>query len=342
MHLLLTNYLIKRKSLEVFYVTISKTHPMNGTRLIPILLCLVYMVQGQQLSLFTQYRENASILNPAAPEGDFFAFGQNATFGASFRTQWVNIANSPRTAVLRGSFINDNSGFSLLAGGHIINDQTGPTGFTGIYGRIGGIISADPEVSGLSVGLSAGIVQYRIQGSSINFRQAGDGIGEQDYGQFFPDVGVGALFYTSVGRFNDNYFYAGVSVPQALGLDLTFTTDSGDFNTQRVQHFYAMTGFYIFFDNGGFLEPSSWIKYANNVPVNVDFNLRYQTSSSIWVGAGGSTSQTVHLETGVLLGDIHSFENLLKIGYGFDWAFNSFGPFGGTTHEINITYSIDR
>ena len=315
---------------------------MNGIRIIPIFLCFVYFLQGQQLSLFTQYRENMSILNPAAPESDFFAFGQNVTFGASYRSQWVDLANSPRTAVLRGTYLNRNSGFSLLAGGQLINDQTGPTGFTGIYGRVGGIISADPEISGLSIGLSGGFVQYRVKGSEINFRQSGDVVGEEDDSQFFPDIGFGAMFYTSIGRFGEDYFYAGVSVPQVLGLDLAFQNDQGEFNVQRVQHFYAMAGIYKFFDNGSFLEPSVWIKYTNNVPVNVDLNLRYQLPTSLWVGVGGSPSGTAHLEAGVILGDVQVIDNAIKIGYGFDYAFNSFGPSAGSTHEINITYSLDR
>lgn len=315
---------------------------MNGIRLIPIMLCIVHFLQGQQLSLFTQYRENISVLNPAAPDSDFFGFGQNVSFGASYRSQWVGIDNSPQTAILRGSYLNRNSGFSLLAGGHLISDRTGPTGFTGVYGRLGGIISADPDASGLALGLTGGIVQYSVRGTEINFRQSGDIVGDQDNAQFFPDVGFGALFYTTVGRFTDNYIYAGVSVPQVIGLDLTFQTDEGEFNTQRVQHFYAMMGYYKFFDNGSFLEPSVWVKYTQNVPVNVDFNLRYQLPTSIWVGVGASTSQSAHLEAGVILGDIQSFENLVKIGYGFDYSFSSFGPYGGGTHEINITYSLDR
>ncbi len=318
---------------------------MTSIRIIPvlmILLCLSFNSWSQQLSLFTQYRENISILNPAAPDSDFFAYGRNVSFGASYRSQWVGLTNGPTTATLRGTYLQRNSGFSLLAGGQLINDQTGPTGFTGIYGRIGGVISGDPEYSGLSIGLSGGVVQHRINGTELNFRQSGDAIGEMDQSQFFPDVGFGAFFYTAVGRFSENYVYAGISVPQVIGLDLTYTTDNDDYSLQRVRHFYGMVGLYKFFDNGSFLEPSLWVKYVNNAPVNVDLNLRYQLPTSLWVGTGVSSSKTVHLETGVFLGDIQSIENALKIGYGFDYSFSSFGPTGGSTHELNITFSLDR
>ena len=47
----------------------------------------------------------------------------------------------------------------MVVGGYLINDQTGPTGFTGAYGRFAGIISDDPYFGGLSFGISLGVVQ---------------------------------------------------------------------------------------------------------------------------------------------------------------------------------------
>ena len=313
-------------------------------RTLPVLLVLCYAsLNAQQLSLFTQYRENITILNPAAIESDFFAYDQNVTLGATYRAQWVDIANAPRTATIRGSYFNRNgSGATLQAGGFLVNDQTGPTGFTGFYGRIGGIISGDPEYSGLSLGLSAGIVQYRVDGDQIDFKDQGDLVGMENNAQFFPDVGLGVFFYTATGRFGNDYLYGGISVPQVIGLDLTFQNDNGEFTTQRVQHFYGVLGYYKFFDNDSFLEPSIWVKYTNNVPVNVDFNLRYQMPTNLWIGGGIASSNSVHLEAGVLLGDTYSYDSAIKIGYGFDYSFSTFGPFVGTVHEINLTFSFDR
>jgi len=297
-------------------------------------------VFAQQLSLFTQYRENATLINPAAIEGDYFAYGQNMTFGVSYRAQWVGLANGPRTQTLRGSYLNtDYSGVTLMAGGHLINDQTGPTGFTGVYGRIGGVVSGDPEYSGLSIALSAGLVQYRVDASKIRLRDPNDVIGEQDQSQLFPDVGLGVYYYQMVG--DGDFFYTGVSVPQVIGLDLTFQDENGEFYTKRVQHFYGLLGFYKFFDNDSFLEPSVWVKYAPNAPINADINLRYQMPSSFWIGTGGSTGGNFHMDAGVIIGQ-NTFDNTIRIGYGFDYSFSSFGPTAGSTHEINLTFSFEK
>jgi len=297
-------------------------------------------VFAQQLSLFTQYRENATLINPAAIEGDYFAYGQNMTFGVSYRAQWVGLANGPRTQTLRGSYLNtDYSGVTLLAGGHLINDQTGPTGFTGVYGRIGGVVSGDPEYSGLSIALNAGLVQYRVDASKIRLRDPGDVIGEQDQAQLFPDVGFGVYYYQMVG--DGDFFYTGVSVPQVIGLELAFQDDNGEFYTKRVQHLYGLLGFYKFFDDDSFLEPSVWVKYAPNAPINADINLRYQMPSSFWIGTGVSTGGNFHMDAGIILGQ-NTFDNTIRIGYGFDYSFSSFGPTAGSTHEINLTLSFEK
>lgn len=312
----------------------------------PIYLAAMLLVafslglQAQQLTLFTQYRDNASILNPAAVESDFLAFGQNISFGASYRAQWVGLQNGPRTQTLRGSYLHTGgSGVSFMTGGFVMNDQTGPTGYTGLYGRIAGVVSSDPEERGFVVGLSAGLVNFRIDASEIRLREEGDILGSSDQSDLFPDLGAGIYYYSMVGK-NDDFFYAGVSVPQVFGLDLTFQDDNDEYSTTRVQHYYAMLGFMKFLNSRetSFLEPSVWIKYTEGAPVNADFNLRYYLPVNFWVGAGASTAGNAHVEAGVNLSQ--DYDRTFRLGYGFDYSFSSFGPTAGSTHELNLTYSL--
>jgi type IX secretion system PorP/SprF family membrane protein len=306
-----------------------------------ILLGCVSVATAQQLSLFTQYRENATLINPAAMETDFLSYGYNLSFGASYRKQWAGISGSPETQSVRASYVNKNSsGVSLLAGGYVLNDQTGPTGFTGVYGRIGAVIGGDPEYSGLSLAITGGYVSYAVRASEIRLRDEGDIIGMVDQTQSHPDVGFG-IYYYAMDR-ADNMFYAGVSVPQILGFDLTYQDGAGEYSVQRVQHVYAMTGYHFLFDNDGILELSAWGKYVENAPFNADFNLRYQTPSAFYLGAGMSTAGNAHLEAGLVLGDNVGLDNIVRIGYGLDYSFSSFGPSVGNTHELQVSFSLDR
>jgi type IX secretion system PorP/SprF family membrane protein len=320
---------------------------MNRLQLIlPVLFIGVsHYLFSQQLSLFTQYREHLTILNPASVGAMYFSNEHNLMFGASYRAQWAGFENAPTTATIHADLFNPNGGtVSLIAGGYIMNDQTGPTGFTGIYGRVGALISGDPYYGGFSAGISLGAVQYRVNTSDLRLVQENDILANDDQRKLYPDVGFGLFGYKMLdgGAFNNDYIYGGISVPQVMGLDLTFKNESGDFYTRRTQHLYAMLGMYKFFRNDSYLEPSVWFKYTQNAPVNVDFNLRYQMPQNFWIGIGGASSKTLHIETGVVVGENLGFDNSLKIGYSYDYSFSSFGPFTGGSHEINISYSLER
>lgn len=296
---------------------------------------------AQQLSLFSQYRENATLINPAAMETDFLSFGYNMTVGASYRKQWAGFSGSPETQSVRFSYLNrNNSGTSLTFGGHILNDQTGPTGYTGAYARLGAVIGGNPEYGGLSIAITGGYVGYRVDASEINLREQGDVLGGVNQSQSHPDVGLG-IFYYGLDR-NDNMFYAGLSIPQVLGFDLTFQDENGEFSIQRLRHYYAMTGYYIFFGNDALLELSAWGKYVEGAPFNADFNIRYQTPAAFYIGGGVSTAGNAHIEAGVTLGDNAGLDNIIRIGYGHDYSFSSFGPSAGGTHELQVSFSLDR
>jgi type IX secretion system PorP/SprF family membrane protein len=313
----------------------------NGV-IIALLTCFfVTKMQAQQMPLFTQYREMHGILNPAAVPYGFLTNQNKTSIGVLNRRQWLNMPNPPTTQILRGEhFAADRTGVALLAGGYLINDQTGPTGFTGLYGRIAGVITNDADVGGVSFGLSLGGVQYRLKTTELKLRDDGDIRAMDDRTTVYPDLSIGAFWYQKFPDLSDDYVYAGVSVPQMMGLDLNVTDVDKTLHYQRVRHYYASAGWYHFFDEGSFLEPSVWVKYVKNVPLNVDFNLRYQAANTFWVGAGSSLTGNIHAELGFILGKNIGFDSNFRVGYGFDYSSQTYGSFVGTTHEVNLSYSF--
>lgn len=309
-----------------------------------LLIFSVVDLWGQQLPLFTQYREYHSFINPATIHHDYYTYEYNLSVGVSYRTQWVNVPGTPQTGFIRGEFIaNTRSSVGLVLGAYAIYDRTDPTGFTGFYLRGAGIVTDDPFYGGLSIGLTVGAVQYRVKTASLTARDAGDIIATDNQTVIYPDAGVGIFFYNRIdgGLFDEDTYYVGVSVPQSIGLDIRFQGDNGEFGQKRVQHFYGLLGFYKYLNEDTFLEPSVWVKYAPNAPVHADFNLRFQLSNFMWIGAGYATTSTFHLDVGFLVGENIGLDNQLKIGYGYDWNFNTYGPRFGPSHEINISYAID-
>jgi type IX secretion system PorP/SprF family membrane protein len=300
--------------------------------------------QAQQMPLFTQYREMQGIINPAAINYGFFTDHHKGSVGMSIRRQWLDISGPPTTQILRGEyFAADHTGVTILAGGYLMNDQTGPTGFTGLYGRIAGVITSDAEYGGLSFGLSAGGVQYRIKTSELKLHDPDDIRTAQDRTQLYPDLSIGAYWYQRLdGLADDDYVYVGASIPQIMGLDLSIPTGIGtnEVRLQRVRHYYAQAGWYHFLDEGTFVEPSLWLRYVPNTPLSIDLNVRYQAANRFWVGAGGSIQGMIHAEAGFIFGKNMGYDSNVKVGYGFDYSTKSFGPYVGTTHEFNLSFAF--
>ncbi len=303
-----------------------------------IFLYISLPVFAQQTPLFTQYRENYSIINPAMLSSDYLLREQNLDFGVSLRTQWTNLDNHPVTQTVKGNFLFENRGVSILSGGYLINDKTGPTSFSGVYGKIGGLLSDDPYWGGISMGLTIGVQQLRVDASEFVTRQEGDILATQDQTKIAPDVGFGFYYYKRFdkGWFSDDLVYAGISVPQVLGVNISFQEGDQDFNIRRQQHVNLIAGYYKMLDNNKFIEPSVWLRYVANAPLSLDVNFRYHVNQSIFFGMGGSIGRTFHFETGFVIGQ------QLRIGYGFDFPFNTIGPVGRSTHEINLSFALER
>ena len=315
---------------------------MNRFLLAVLWLCLSHCAYAQQIPLFTQYREAQGVLNPASINYDFFTDRHKTSFGMTFRRQWTDITNAPTTQILRGEhFAADRNGVGLLYGGYLMNDQTGPTGYTGLYGRFATVFSNDLDYSGLSIGLSAGGVQYRLKASELKLHDPNDIRALTDRAQLYPDIGMGVFFYKRMeGVFDEDYFYAGASVPQLMGLDIEFAAEAKTITTKRIQHYFGNIGWYHFTGNGSYVEPSIWVKYTPNAKVNVDVNCRYQFGSTMWLGVGSSLQGKIHAETGVLIGKSMGFDTNFKIGYGFDYSYQSYGPYVGATHEVNVSFAF--
>jgi type IX secretion system PorP/SprF family membrane protein len=319
---------------------------MLKSTLVFAFVCAYSYVFAQQLPLFTQYRDNLGIINPAAPHSDFLTQNKTISVGGTYRNQWVGLDNSPVTQVLRYEHIMAYTGnsFAPLFGTYIMRDVTGPLSMTGLYGKFGAAMTDDAEVGGFSAALSAGLVAYGLDTDKVKVRDADDVVVAGRRTRLFPDVGLGVYYWKKLdgrGFFEDDIIAGGLSVPQTIGLNVQFKNDANNLSTRRVQHFYGQFSWlHSIEDQERFLQPSIWIKYAPNAPLNVDMNVRYQLIPALWIGAGASTGGNFHAETGFNIGENAGVEGLLKIGYGFDYSYSRIGPFAGSTHEFNVIYSF--
>lgn len=293
---------------------------------------------AQQLPLFTMYRENWALLNPAGLSNNYLLNGKKLSVGATYRDQWAGLEDAPVTGALQVEAILPN--WRVATGGAILYDQTGAFGQIGLQGKFAYLIPmGGREAQTLSVGISAGLVQYRSSPGEVDFRDPGDVVAEGAETSIAPDFGLGAFYHYA------ERFYAGISVPQLLGLSSRFQSGSSSYDIRRVQHYYALAGGYINlpYSNTAFLEPSVWLRYVPHAPFSVDVNLRYQFNETFWIGAGAGASKVLHLEFGLSLAEqIHLNKSLLKIGFGYDRYFGAVGPNFGNTYECSLVFAFDR
>lgn len=311
-----------------------------------IFLCSLWfceMTVAQQLPLFTQYREYHSYINPASISADYFNQEYNLNVGASYRQQWVGLADAPQSIFVKGEYIlPTKAAFDLSFGGYLLGRNTDPIRSNGVYGKIAALFTEDPYYGAFSLGFTFGALQYGINADELIPFHANDNIiASGNYRQMVPDVGFGLYYYKQFrdGMLEGDVMYGGLSIPQILGATANFNGIQSNFSIQQERHVYGVAGFYKYLNELSFIEPSIWLRYVPNAPLQIDILARYQHNQTFWAGIGGATSKILHIEGGVFAGK--NTNSSLKIGFGFDYPIGGYGTVLGPAYEFNIAYLID-
>src|ERR1700741_4713389 len=122
---------------------------------------------AQQLPQYTQYMLNDFVLNPAiAGKGkDYWDCRTNN------RYQWQGITDAPRTSIMsvQGPFKNRKMGI----GGTLFSDIVGPTRRVGFNMSYSYHLKLNSEYT-LNLGLSAGVLQYSVDGHKLTLHDNDD------------------------------------------------------------------------------------------------------------------------------------------------------------------------
>ncbi|MBL7817948.1 MAG: PorP/SprF family type IX secretion system membrane protein [Saprospiraceae bacterium] len=302
-------------------------------------ICVV-LLRGQGLQpLFTIYREQTVVLNPAMPSTNYLVNELNNTISTTYRYQWLGMEDAPVTQVVNWEWLPTDR--NILVGANVVNDKTGKIGLTSANLQFAyKLMMSSMDNRFLSIGFSAGMQQARI---NIAEDAAEQNVYYPNQRRIVPDLNMGVYYH------HDNIFYAGISTPQLLGSVIYSQADNNQrlYSLNKVRHFYAVTGMYIdapFFGNdGAFLEPTTWIRYIPETKTfSFDVNLRAKISNSFWASAGYNLySNTLNIETGSILGESIGLDaGHIKIGLGFGvpLGVNKWQGLGGIG-EVVVSYS---
>ena len=272
---------------------------------------------GQQLPLYSNYIMNKFIINPAiSGTQDYFMVATNN------RYQWVGVTDAPRTHILsvNGPHRTKSVGF----GGAVFSDITGPTSRTGAYFAYAYHFKIK-ENAKLSLGLSGGILQYKVDGTQITLKDAGDfSLMNSVQSAISPDFGFGAYYYTEK-------FYVGLSVPQFIQNRLNFFETSAQSLSRLTGHYYINAGNKFKLANDWEVEPSILLKWGPPSIPQLDLGAKVTYQDYLWAGIALRTQDAFCTMLGY-----RTKNDKLLFAYGYEQPITRIRKYSYGTHEIMI------
>ena len=294
---------------------------------------------AQQLPLYSQYIQNAFMVNPAMAGYDGYT-----SFSTTARQQWLGFKDAPQTysaswqtrllqrsykivnnPLRKNNMVLHSTRGRVGLGAYIINDVNANVARTGISFTYAYHIIMNNQQ--LSFGLAAKAFQYRIYKEELTFGEDGDPVLNSNFNTvaYSPDADVGILYQ------GFNYF-AGFSVSNLLQTSVLIgSNELPDFKTFR--HYWLMGGYRFAIAENLELEPSTLLKTTENWNPQGDFSLKLFYSDLYWGGLSYRTNNSIIALVGVRIEGLY-------FGYSFDWALSAIGHYNYGSHEITISVKL--
>lgn len=295
---------------------------MKKINLLLVSLLAIYCgVKAQQLPIYSQYMLNNFAINPAiAGTQPYFSLNSDNRF------QWIGITDAPRTYVL--TLDGPLTAAHIGIGGYVFTDITGPTRRTGITSTYSYHLKLNNDLN-LSLGISAGILQFAVDGQAITLVQQNDqALVNQFESALVPDFAAGAYLYNSK-------FYVGISAPQIVPVTAKLNSFA-DAQDVMVTHFYATAGYNFDLGNQFKLNPSLVANYVNPVPPQFDLGARLLYQNKFWIGGGFRTMDAAYALVG------YTYQQNLTFGFSYDYPVTDINQYSFGTIELYIGIKFNK
>ena len=292
-----------------------------------IVLLVVLLVGGlesiaQQVPHYSQFFFNDFATNPAfAGTKPYYQAKSNN------RYQWVGVNDAPKTFIL--SAFGPERKKDMGYGVQLFSDVTGPTSRLGFYGSYAYNFRLKDDIR-ISMGISAGLLQYKIDGSQITLHDANDpSLGDEVYAEFVPDADFGFLIY-------GEKWHGGLVAKQLFNYSLDLDdVESLGMNTLKT-HFFAHGAYRYDFNEDWAIEPYAILKFMYPVPIQVDLGARGIWKKMLWLGASWRSADAIAIMFG------YEYEEQISIGYSYDITTSNLQTASSGTHEIMIGFKFSK
>ncbi|WP_281169089.1 PorP/SprF family type IX secretion system membrane protein [Salinimicrobium terrae] len=314
-----------------------KINPLSNSFLLACMICFsLIMEKGYAQEIIPTYSDyltdNLFLLHPSLAGA---AIRNQLRLTA--RQQWFDVENAPGMQTLT---VNGRLGNKEGIGAILFNDHNGNFSKSGVYGAFAYYLrlpSGDLELHRLSFGISAGIIQHRLDQSG--FTQPDPILGQENTSVTYANMDVGMSYFK-----NDLYVHFAAKNLLPIQREL-FNSDNIAVNLRR----YFLTTGYIFSPSyDWFLEPSAMFQIAEATHQKaVDVNMKAYRNfefGQVWAGLSYRQGLDKVEENMENLRYVTPFAGVefrsFLIGYTYSQQFNEIVMSNSGFHQITLGYNF--
>jgi len=280
---------------------------------------------AQQLPQFTSYQLSPFLYNPA-----FAGVDGTTQLNAVIRNQWSGVREAPQTDVISGYGLLRNEKMGL--GATAFKDVAGADSRRGITLSYAYHLRVKNDIS-LSLGLSAGFLQYRLDHTIINPYDDGDPVFNSPVlSSVVPTATFGAYLYA------DN-FYASFALPQLLSSTFTVKDEYNDNSLIEgglTNHIFVGGGYIKDINDAFTIEPSLLFMLSSPAPASVELMTKLTYKDLLWTALSYRFNDAACMYIGV------DIDERFYVAYAHDFVTSELSTVTSGTNEFKLGFRFNK
>jgi len=280
---------------------------------------------AQQLPQFTSYQLSPFLYNPA-----FAGVDGTTQLNAVIRNQWSGVREAPQTDVISGYGLLRNEKMGL--GATAFKDVAGADSRRGITLSYAYHLRVKNDMS-LSLGLSAGFLQYRLDHTIINPYDDGDPVFNSPVlSSVVPTATFGAYLYA------DN-FYASVALPQLLSSTFTVKDEYNDNSLIEgglTNHIFVGGGYIKDINDAFTIEPSLLLMLSSPAPASAELMTKLTYKDLLWTALSYRFNDAACMYIGV------DIDERFYVAYAHDFVTSELSTVTSGTNEFKLGFRFNK
>ena len=280
---------------------------------------------AQQLPQFTSYQLSPFLYNPA-----FAGVDGTTQLNAVIRNQWSGVREAPQTDVISGYGLLRNEKMGL--GATAFKDVAGADSRRGITLSYAYHLRVKNDMS-LSLGLSAGFLQYRLDHTIINPYDDGDPVFNSPVlSSVVPTATFGAYLYA------DN-FYASFALPQLLSSTFTVKDEYNDNSLIEgglTNHIFVGVGYIKDINDAFTIEPSLLLMLSSPAPASAELMTKLTYKDLLWTALSYRFNDAACMYIGV------DIDERFYVAYAHDFVTSELSTVTSGTNEFKLGFRFNK